>query len=144
MCHNATKIHLVKYALFCSIVYKMIQKEPQMLVLSPCPVTTTLSVIGGKWKPVIMWILKDGKKRFGEIKGMIPSVTQKMLTQQLRELEDDGIIHRKVYAVVPPRVEYNLTEYGLTLLPVLKAMAEWGESHSYRPQRSCATDAVRV
>jgi DNA-binding HxlR family transcriptional regulator len=85
-----------------------------------------------------MWILKDGRKRFGEIKRMIPSVTQKMLTQQLRELEDDGIIHREVYAVVPPRVEYNLTEYGLTLLPVLKAMAEWGESHQYRPQPSFA------
>jgi DNA-binding HxlR family transcriptional regulator len=94
-----------------------------------CPVTTTLGVIGGKWKPVILWILSDGKKRFGEIKGMIPGITQKMLTQQLRELEADGILDRRVYAVVPPKVEYSLTSYGLSLAPVLQAMASWGEAH---------------
>jgi DNA-binding HxlR family transcriptional regulator len=100
-----------------------------MLVMSPCPVTTTLSVIGGKWKPIILWIIQDGCRRFGEIKRLIPSITQKMLTQQLRELEQDGIIHREVYPVVPPKVEYSLTDYGHTLSPVLQAMAQWGERH---------------
>jgi DNA-binding HxlR family transcriptional regulator len=100
-----------------------------MIVISPCPVTTTLSVIGGKWKPIILWIIRDGRKRFGEIKRLIPAITQKMLTQQLRELEQDGIIHREVHPVVPPKVEYSLTDYGRTLIPVLQAMAEWGEIH---------------
>lgn len=100
-----------------------------MIVKSPCPVTTTLSVIGGKWKPIILWIIRDEKKRFGEIKRLIPSITQKMLTQQLRELERDDIIHRKVYPVVPPKVEYSLTDYGHSLTPILNAMAKWGEMH---------------
>lgn len=72
----------------------------------------------------------SGKKRFGQIKKLIPSVTQKMLTQQLRELEQDGIIQRKVYPVVPPKAEYSVTDYGHTLMPVLKAMAEWGKNHN--------------
>lgn len=100
-----------------------------MLVNSPCPVTTTLSVIGGKWKPIILFIIKKEKKRFGEIRKMIPGITQKMLTQQLRELEQDGIVHREVYPVVPPKVEYSMTEYGQSLSPILTAMAEWGASH---------------
>jgi DNA-binding HxlR family transcriptional regulator len=100
-----------------------------MIVKSPCPVTTTLSVIGGKWKPIILWIIRDEKKRFGEIKRLIPSITQKMLTQQLRELERDDIIHRKVYPVVPPKVEYSLTDYGHSLTHILNAMAKWGEMH---------------
>lgn len=100
-----------------------------MFVKSPCPVTTTLSVIGGKWKAIILYIVREEKKRFGEIKRLIPSVTQKMLTQQLRELEDDGIINRKVYPIVPPKVEYSLTEYGQSLLPILDAMEEWGMNH---------------
>ena len=73
--------------------------------------------------------IRDERKRFGEIKRLIPSITQKMLTQQLRELEQDGIIYRKVYAVVPPKVEYSLTSYGCTLIPVLQAMAAWGGAH---------------
>ena len=100
-----------------------------MLVASPCPVTTTLSVIGGKWKPIILFTLEKEKKRFGEIKKMIPAISQKMLTQQLRELEADGIVHRKVYPVVPPKVEYSMTDYGRTLSPILKAMVDWGEKH---------------
>jgi DNA-binding HxlR family transcriptional regulator len=94
-----------------------------------CPVTRTMSVIGGKWKPIIMWTVRGGTRRFGEIRKMIPGITQKMLTQQLRELERDGIISRKVYAVVPPMVEYSLTEYGRTLTPILDAMAEWGTGY---------------
>ncbi|MBN1561936.1 helix-turn-helix transcriptional regulator [candidate division KSB1 bacterium] len=92
-----------------------------------CPVTATMSIIGGKWKPIILWILNDDVRRFGEIKKFIPTITQKMLTQQLRELENDKLINRKVYAQVPPKVEYSLTDYGRTIMPILNAMADWGE-----------------
>ncbi len=98
-----------------------------------CPVTATISVIGGKWKPIILWVLSSDTRRFGELKRMIPGVTQKMLTQQLRELEGAMIVHREVYPVVPPKVEYSLTEQGRTLEPILKAMAAWGNDH-YRNQ----------
>lgn len=91
-----------------------------------CPVTATISVIGGKWKPIILWMLWSDTLRFSELKRMIPGVTQKMLTQQLRELERDAIVHREVYPVVPPKVEYSLTEKGRTLGPTLQAMASWG------------------
>ena len=100
-----------------------------MLTPSPCPVTTTLSVIGGKWKPIILYVIGEETKRFSQIKKLIPIISQKMLTQQLRELEQDGIIHRHVYPVVPPKVEYTLTEYGQTLMPIMKAMAAWGQRH---------------
>jgi DNA-binding HxlR family transcriptional regulator len=100
-----------------------------MLTPSPCPVTTTLSVIGGKWKPIIMYAIKEETKRFSQIKKLIPAISQKMLTQQLRELEEDGIINRQVYPVVPPKVEYTLTEYGRTLMPIMDAMAMWGQRH---------------
>lgn len=93
------------------------------------PVNATLKVIGGKWKPLIMWHLSNGTKRFSELKRELPGVTQKMITQQLRELEDDGLVLREVYPVVPPKVEYSLTKYGESLTPVLKEMAKWGEKH---------------
>ena len=98
-----------------------------------CPVTATISVIGGKWKTIILWILYKGTYRFSELKRMIPKITQKMLTQQLRELERDGIVHREVYPVVPPKVEYSLTERGHTLVPILRAMENWGETHMREP-----------
>jgi DNA-binding HxlR family transcriptional regulator len=85
--------------------------------------------IGGKWKPVILHMLLDGKMRFGEIKRNIPPVSQKMLTQRLRELEADGIVHRKVYAEVPPRVEYSLTKRGETLKPILQDLYAWGQAY---------------
>lgn len=94
-----------------------------------CTLSTTLNVLGGKWKAVILWHLIDKTRRFSEIKHLIPDITQKMLTHQLRELEADSLIHRKVYAEVPPRVEYSLTDYGRTLIPVLEAMAQWGSEH---------------
>lgn len=90
------------------------------------PVNITLGVIGGKWKPLIMWHLQSGPVRFGELYRKIPGVTQKMLTQQLRELEHDQLIDRKVFPEVPPKVEYSISEYGQSLSPVLKSMADWG------------------
>jgi DNA-binding HxlR family transcriptional regulator len=100
-----------------------------------CPVTAAIEVIGGKWKPVILYQLREGPIRFGALRREVPGVTQKMLTQQLRELETDGIIHREVHAVVPPRVEYSLTPYGETLRPLLALMCEWGKKHRSRAAR---------
>ena len=95
-----------------------------------CEKELTLSIIGGKWKMLIMWHLgKEGTKRFGELKSMIPEITQRMLASQLRELEDDLIVHREVYPVVPPKVEYSLTEHGETLIPILESMYEWGKNY---------------
>jgi DNA-binding HxlR family transcriptional regulator len=94
-----------------------------------CPVEATLGIIGGKWKVLILWHLRDNKKRFGELRRLLPNVTQKMLTQQLRELENDGIIKRKVYAQVPPKVEYSLTRYGTTFKPILQSMCKWGTKY---------------
>ena len=95
-----------------------------------CSVEATLAVVGGRWKAVILFHLLDGTKRFGELKRMIPGVAQRMLTNQLRELEEDGIITRKVYAQVPPKVDYSLTEYGKSLEPILLLMRDWGAEHS--------------
>jgi DNA-binding HxlR family transcriptional regulator len=103
-----------------------------------CPVEATLGVIGGKWKVVILWWLREGVQRFGELKRRIPGVTQKMLTQQLRELEADGIVNRKVYPQVPPRVEYSLTEYGRTLRPIMELMCAWGKKHAKRGKAKAA------
>lgn len=92
-----------------------------------CPVDSTLKLIGGKYKALILWHLVDGALRFGELKRLIPSATAKMLTQQLRELENDNLIVRTVYPVVPPKVEYNLSEFGKSIKPILNAMYSWGE-----------------
>jgi DNA-binding HxlR family transcriptional regulator len=100
-----------------------------------CPVTVALTVIGGKWKPVILFQLREGPLRFGALRRVVPGVTQKMLTQQLRELERDGILDRKVHIVVPPKVEYSLTAYGKTLRPLLAAMCAWGQKHRARKKR---------
>ncbi|MFN6977229.1 MAG: winged helix-turn-helix transcriptional regulator [Gemmobacter sp.] len=92
----------------------------------PCPVTACLAVIGGKWKPVLIFAIANGVGRFGALSRAIPGITKQMLTQQLRELEADGVISRAVHAVVPPRVDYALTDRGQTLLPVIAAMRAWG------------------
>lgn len=94
-----------------------------------CPVETALDVLAGKWKILILWYLRRDTLRFNELQKMLPRVTQKMLIQKLRELENDGIVHREVYPVVPPKVEYSLTEYGQTLKPIIKQMYLWGEVH---------------
>lgn len=95
-----------------------------------CEKELTLSVIGGKWKMLILWHLgKQGTKRFGELKALMPGITQRMLVNQLRELEEDLIVERKVYPVVPPKVEYSLTEHGKSLMPILDAMYEWGKNY---------------
>jgi DNA-binding HxlR family transcriptional regulator len=97
-----------------------------------CPVKLTADIIGGKWKPLIIFLLESKTRRFGELQKLIPGMTKKMLTQHLRELERDGIIHRKVYAEVPPKVEYSLTNHGESLKPILKLMSAWGSKHRAR------------
>ncbi|WP_168198765.1 winged helix-turn-helix transcriptional regulator [Jejubacter calystegiae] len=97
-----------------------------------CAVEVTIEVAGGKWKPLIIHYLLSGTKRFGELQRLIGGVTQRSLTLQLRELESHGMVNRVVYAEVPPRVEYSLTELGRTLAPTLVAMREWGENYMAR------------
>ena len=91
-----------------------------------CDVEATLSVIGGRWKPVLLCHLLDGRKRFGELRRLTPNATERMITLQLRELEADGVIARHVYAEVPPRVEYEITEFGRSLETILNLMQQWG------------------
>ncbi len=97
--------------------------------LPPCPVETTLTLIGNKWKVLILRDLMPGKKRFGELKKSVGNISQKVLTAQLRAMEESGLVHREVYAEVPPRVEYSLTELGQSLKPILDAMWLWGEDY---------------
>ena len=94
-----------------------------------CNVSVTLNIIGGKWKSLILWQLSFKTLRFSQLQRRLSKVTQKMLTQQLRELEKDGLIHRKVYAEVPPRVEYSLTELGRSVVPILQLMYQWGNDY---------------
>ena len=94
-----------------------------------CPVEATLELIGGKYKALILWHLSEKKLRFSELHKAVKSATPKMLTQQLRELESQSLIHREVFAVVPPKVEYSLTELGRSLLPILVAMRDWGADY---------------
>lgn len=97
--------------------------------LPACPVETTLSLIGDKWKVLILRDLMPGTKRFGELKRSVGNVTQKVLTAQLRDMEKNGLVIRKVYAEVPPKVEYSLTDLGKSLKPILDSMWNWGESY---------------
>jgi len=94
-----------------------------------CPMIVTRDIIGGKWKILILWRLSKNTYRFSELKRQIPKISEKMLTQQLRELESDNIISRKVYPQVPPKVEYSLTDKGITLVPILNMMATWGDDY---------------
>jgi DNA-binding HxlR family transcriptional regulator len=105
-----------------------------------CPIETTLDVIGGKWKVLILWYLLEEEKRFSELERHLPHITQNMRAQQLRELEEDGLLVRTVFPVVPPKVEYALTSKGKSLSPILMDMLEWGNRHlieiEYRDQAS--------
>lgn len=94
-----------------------------------CPIGVTQNIMAGKWKLVIIWLLKDGAKRFSELQKALPDIRQGYLTQQLRELERDGLVHREVYHVVPPKVEYSLTQIGNSFLEVMYKMYEWGEEY---------------
>ncbi|MBS2012884.1 MAG: helix-turn-helix transcriptional regulator [Deltaproteobacteria bacterium] len=99
---------------------------------SNCAVEATLGVIGGRWKGVVLYWLLSGKHRFGELRRRVPNCTERMLTLQLRELEEDGLLTRTVFAEVPPRVEYELTAFGRSLEPILLGMREWGERYKRR------------
>jgi len=107
--------------------------------LEDCPVRAALDVIGGKWKPVILYHLMTGKKRFGELQKLIPEATQKMLTQQLRELAEDDVVVRHVYPTVPPKVEYAFSAKGRALRPALRALCQWSQTH--RAPRKAAREA---
>ncbi len=104
----------------------MLNKHPKSVI---CPVDVTLILIGGKWKPIILWLLAEKKRRFSEIQAAIPAIAHKVLSQQLRQLEADGVIRRTVRDTPAIRVEYELTPFGRTLRPALNALASWGKSH---------------
>ncbi|WP_404785029.1 winged helix-turn-helix transcriptional regulator [Altericista sp. CCNU0014] len=95
-------------------------------------VQATLKVLGGKWKLLILWHLKDGARRYSELKRLIPEITEKMLIQQLRDLEQNGVLSRTTLSVMPPKVEYGFTDYGRTLIPVLQPLCDWGQEHLKR------------
>ena len=100
-----------------------------MQITDICPVATTLELIGGKYKALILWHLAESKLRFSELQKYISGATPKMLTQQLRELEAHNLIHREVFPIVPPRVEYSLTDLGKSLIPLLTSMRDWGATY---------------
>lgn len=124
-------VFLYKNALFCNILP---QKGSEDIMGNnccgfSCPVEATIQLIGGKYKAVILWHLMNKTLRYNEIHKLIPKATDKMLAQQLRELEKDGLINRKVYPVVPPKTEYSLTKFGETLTPILDELCNWGEQY---------------
>lgn len=108
----------------------IIDNKEQIIVLNGrefhCAMDVTMSFIGGKWKTIVLWYLRKEKKRFSELRKLIPNITEKMLSLQLKELERDGIVSRKVYAQVPPKVEYFLTDFGKSMIPMLEEIARWG------------------
>ncbi len=112
--------------------------------LPACPVETTLTLIGDKWKVLILRDLMPGTKRFGELKKSIGNVSQKVLTAQLRAMEGSGLVHREVYAEVPPRVEYSLTELGRSLKPILDSMWAWGEEYKKQHELADVQDGKQL
>lgn len=103
--------------------------EKKYCTANDCPITASIDVIGGKWKPIILWILLDGPQRFGELNKMISGIALKVLSRNLKELIDDGLVNRKAYPVVPPKVEYSLTEKGKSLAPLLNELSNWSTAH---------------
>ena len=114
---NDTQIQMPDFDLDCFNIYQ-------------CPVTLAMDVIGGKWKPMILFLIHKGVNRFGRLARLLEGVSKRTLTKQLRDLEKDSVLHRNVFAEVPPRVEYSLTEKGHSLLPIIKILYEWGEKNS--------------
>ncbi len=110
-------------------LYTMRDKIEQRNHTTDCGVEATLEILGGKWKGVILYQLRDELKRFNQLKRLLPKITQRMLTRQLRELEHDGLIHREVYPQVPPKVEYSLTDSGKSLIPIIMLLKDWGDSN---------------
>lgn len=104
-------------------------KQPRPYV---CGIDAAIDVVGGKWKVLILWALNEDTQRFGELRRMVPGITEKMLIQQLRELEADGVVHREVYPEVPPKVEYSLTDFGTSLNDALGPLGAWGREHMER------------
>ena len=104
-----------------------------------CPVDAAIRMVGGKYKVLILYHLISGKLRFNELQKLVPHATPKMLTQQLRELEADGLITRTVYPVVPPKTEYNMTDFGKTLMPVLESLCAWGKEYIYKENEVCSS-----
>lgn len=100
---------------------------------SECPVTYTMNIIGGKWKPVILFLIAKGGNRFGILQKGIAGISKQMLTAQLRELENDGVLERKIFAEIPPRVEYYLTDLGRSIMPIIESMKNWGEARMAAP-----------
>ncbi len=104
-------------------------ENQKSLKFQDCPVTFTMRKIGGKWKPIILFLISNGVNRFGAMQRGIDGISKQMLTKQLRELETDGILSRTIFAEIPPRVEYAFTEVGESLMPIIKSMKSWGEQH---------------
>ena len=129
MCHSYQKETIAKKGDFCHGKYTNREKLPA------CPVETTLTLISDKWKVLILRDLLPGTKRFGELRKSIGHVSQKVLTAQLRQMEQSGLVNRKVYAEVPPKVEYSLTDVGYSLKPILDAMWTWGEEYQMKMEK---------
>lgn len=109
-----------------------------------CGLEAALDVIGGKWKPIVLWQLAPGARRFGELRRLVTGISEKMLIQQLREMEANGVVARKDYREVPPRVEYALTPFGVSLTEALKPLCEWGSKHMKRIHASKAHSEVQA
>src|SRR5438067_6626916 len=103
-----------------------------------CGLEAALDVVGGKWKPIVLWRLAQGPRRFGELRRLVTGISEKMLIQQLREMEADGIVARKDFREIPPRVEYSLTPFGVSLSNALRPLCEWGKAHMGRIQKAKA------
>ena len=108
-----------------------------------CAMDVTMDYIGGKWKTVVLWYLRKDKKRFSELKRLIPNITEKMLSLQLKDLENDGIVKRKIYPEVPPKVEYYLTDFGKTLIPMLEEIARWGRGLAEKKGKMVDKDRIK-
>ncbi len=111
------------------VMKKSAGEEKKSVAPDQCPVTYCMSKIGGKWKPIILFLISKGANRFGILMKGIDGISKQMLTRQLRELEQDGFLDRKIYAEIPPRVEYSITELGNSLFPIIGTMRAWGEEH---------------